>query len=86
MFGLCTTIVAAERLLSKGEGRTTRQVIDQVIVEFLLRNMRVSLSKITINEYVACGMIGQFPIARGYQGLLPPHTFSLLVLATESKI
>ena len=81
-----TTLVAAERLLPKGEGRTTQQVIDQVIAEFRLRNMRVSLSKSTINEYVARGMIGQFPIARGYQGLLPPHAFSLLVLATESKI
>ncbi len=81
-----TTLVTTERSKPEGNRRTTMQLIKQVIAEFQLRGLRVSLSKTTINKYVARGSIGQFPIARGYCGMIPPHVFCLLVLAIESKI
>ena len=61
-------------------------MIEQVVGEFLLQGIWVSLAKTTINDYVACGSIRQFPIRRGYGGMIPQHAFRLLVLAVESKI
>jgi hypothetical protein len=46
----------------------------------------VTLSKNTINQYVAHGMLGTFPLVRGYEGMMPKHSFQLLVLAVESFI
>jgi hypothetical protein len=44
--------------------RTTFQVIEQVKGEFRLHGFHVSLSKTTINKYVANNMEGEFPISR----------------------
>jgi hypothetical protein len=59
------------------------QVIAQVKGEFRVRGYGVTLSKSTINRYVALGMVGTFPLARGYVGTMPRHAFDLLVLAVE---
>jgi hypothetical protein len=63
--------------------RTTAQVIAQVEGEFRARGYGVTLSKNTINRYVAHGMLGTFPLVRGYKGMMPKHSFQLLVLAVE---
>jgi hypothetical protein len=80
-----TTLVAEERGKEKENQRTTAQVIEQVEGEFRVRGFGVTLSKVTINLYVRKNMIGTFPrLVRGYEGLIPPHIFKLLVLAAES--
>ncbi len=61
--------------------QTTAQVIAQVKGEFRARGYGMTLSKNSINRYVALGMVGMFPLARGYKG-----TIDLLVLAVESYI
>jgi hypothetical protein len=43
----------------------------------------VTLSKHTINLYVALDMLGTFPLVRGYEGMMQKHAFELLVLAVE---
>jgi len=82
-----TTLVAEERAKRPNEDcRTTAQVIAQVEGEFSARGCGVTLSKNTINRYVALGMVGTFPLAHGYEGTMPRHAFELLVLAVESYI
>jgi len=81
-----TTLVAEERAKPKEDCRTTAQVSAQVEGEFSARGYGVTLSKNTINWYVALGMVGTFPLARGYKGTMPMHTFELLVLAVESYV
>ena len=61
-------------------------MIEQVEGEFRLHGFHVSLSKMTINKYVADNMEGEFPISRGYCGLMPTHAFHLVVLPVESHI
>jgi hypothetical protein len=78
-----TTLVAEERMKPKENCRTTAQVIAQVEGEFRARGYGVTLSKNTINRYVALGMLGTFPLVRGYKGMMPKHAFELLVLAVE---
>jgi hypothetical protein len=70
----------------KGNCRTTAQVIAQVEGEFRARGYGVTLSKNTINWYVAHVMLGTFPLVRGYKGMMPKHSFQLLVLPVESFI
>ena len=81
-----TTLIAKERALPKEDRRSTVQVIPQVEGEFRARGHGVTLNKNTINQYVQLGMIGTFPLARGYEGSMPRHAFDLLVLAVESSI
>ncbi len=81
-----TTLVAEERAKPKEDCQTTAQVIAQVEGEFSARGDVVTLSKNTINRYVALGMVGTFPLARGYEGTMPRHAFELLVLAVESYV
>jgi hypothetical protein len=61
-------------------------VIAQVEGEFRARGYGVTLSKNTINRYVAHCMLGTFPLVRGYKGMMPKHAFQLPVLAVESFI
>jgi hypothetical protein len=70
-------------LLPKENCRTTAQVIAQVEGEFRARGYGVTLSKNTINWYVALGMLGTFPLVRRYKGMMPKHAFQLLVLADK---
>jgi hypothetical protein len=81
-----TTLVAEERMKPKENLKTTVQVIAQVEGEFRARGYGVTLSKNTINRYVALGMLGMFPLVRGYKGMMPKHAFELLVLAVESFV
>ncbi len=81
-----TTLVAEERMKPMENCRTTAQVIALVEREFRARGYGVTLSKNTINWYVAHGMLGTFPLVRGYEGMMPKHSFQLLVLAVESFI
>jgi hypothetical protein len=66
-----TTLVAEERAKPREDCQTTAQVIAQVHGEFSARGYGVTLRKNTINRYVALGMVGTFPLARGYQGMMP---------------
>jgi hypothetical protein len=81
-----TTLVAEERAMPKEDRQTTVQVIAQVEGEFRAWGYGMTLSKNTINRYVALGMVGTFPLTRGYVGTMPRHAFDLLVLAVESFI
>ena len=81
-----TTLVAEERMKPKENRRTTAQVIASVEGEFRARGYDVTLIKNTINRYVAHGMRGTFPLVHGYEGMMPKHSFQLLVLAVESFI
>ena len=81
-----TTLVAKERMKPKENRRTTAQVIAQVEGEFRAPGYGVTLSKNTINWYVAHGMLGTFPLVRGYEGMMPNNAFQLIVLAVESFI
>ena len=81
-----TTLVAEERAFPKEDRRSTAQVIAQVEGEFRARGRGATLNKATINRYVQLGMVGTFPIARGYCGSIPRNAFDLLVLAVESFI
>ena len=81
-----TTLVAEERAKEKENRRTTAEVIVQVKGEFRARGFPVTMSKPTINRYVALNMIGTFPLARGYEGAMPHAAFELLVIAAESFI
>ena len=51
-----TTLVAKERIKVKDTGLMTVQVIEQVEGEFRFRGFHVSLSKTTINKYIADNM------------------------------
>jgi hypothetical protein len=79
-----TTLVAEERAKEKENRRTTAEVIEQVEGGFRACSFPVTLSKPTINQYVALNMIGTFPLAQGYEGAMPHAAFELLVLAAES--
>jgi hypothetical protein len=81
-----TTLIAKERAMPKEDRQTTVQVIVQVQGEFRARGYGVTLSKNTINRYVALDMIGTFPLACGYKGMMTKHAFELPVLAVESYI
>jgi hypothetical protein len=81
-----TTLVAEERAKEKENRHTTAEVIAQVEGEFRARGFPVTMSKPTINRYVALNMIGTFPLARGYEGAMPHVVFELLVIAAESFI
>ncbi len=81
-----TTLVAEERAKPKEDCQMTTQVIAHVEGEFSARGYGVTLSKNTINRYVALGMVGMFPLARRYEGTMPRHAFELLVLAVESYV
>jgi hypothetical protein len=81
-----TTLVAEERAKEKENRCTTAEVIVQVKGEFRARGFPVTMSKPTINRYVALNMIGTFPLARGYEGAMPHAAFELLVIAAESFI
>jgi len=81
-----TTLIAEERAKPNEDCRMTAQEIAQVEGEFSARGYGVTLSKNTINRYVALGMVGTFPLARGYEGTMPRHAFELLVLAVESYV
>jgi hypothetical protein len=70
-----TTLVAKERAMPKVVCGMTVQVIAQVKGEFRVWGYGVTLSKNTINRYVALGMVDMFPLARGYKGTMPRHTF-----------
>ena len=66
-----TTFVAEERMKPKENRQMTAQVIAQVEGEFRAWGYGVTLSKNTINWYVALGMLGTFPLVshphiRGY--------------------
>jgi hypothetical protein len=63
-----TTLVAEERAKEKEKRRTTAEVIVQVEGGFRARGFPVTMSKPTINRYVALNIIGTFPLARGYEG------------------
>ena len=71
---------------AKENCQTTAQVIAQVKGELRARGYGVILSKNTINRYVALGMLGTFPIVRGYKGMMPKNSFELLVLKVESFV
>jgi hypothetical protein len=62
------------------------QVIKQVKGEFRACGFGITLSKNMINWYVALGMVGTFPLARGYEDTMPLHVFNLLMLMVESYI
>jgi hypothetical protein len=81
-----TTLVAKERGVPKEDRQTTMQVIAQVEGEFRAWGYGVTLSKNTITGYVALNMIGTFPLARGYKGMMTKHAFELLVLVVELYI
>ena len=81
-----TTLIAKERTKLMENRRTTTQVIAQLKGEFRARGYGVTLSKNTINRYVALGMLGTFPLVRGYKGMMPKHAFELLVLVVESFV
>jgi hypothetical protein len=84
-----TTLVAEERVKPKPKDvcRTTVQVrIQQTDGELRTCGYSVKLSKPTINQYVALSMVCTFPLAQGYEGTMPPHTFYLLMLTAESII
>jgi len=81
-----TTLVAEERAKEKENRSTTAEVIAQVEGEFQARGFPVTMSKPTINQYVALNMIGTFPLARGYEGAISHAAFELLVIAAESFI
>jgi len=81
-----TTLVAEERALPKEDRRSTAQVMAQVEGEFRARGHGATLNKYMINRYVQLGMVGTFPLARGYEGTMLGHAFNLLVLAVESFI
>ena len=59
-------------------------MIEQVEGEFRAHGFGVTLSKVTINRYMRINMIGTFPLVWGYEGLILPHVFKLLVLAAKS--
>ena len=80
-----TTLIAEERVMPKEVRQTTVQLITQVEGEFRAQGYGVTLSKNTINRYVPLGMVGTFPLARGYEGTMPLHAFKLLVLVVESS-
>ena len=61
-------------------------MIAQVKGEFRVRGYGVTLSKNTINRYVQLGMVGTFPLARGYEGTMPRHAFNLHGLVVVSYI
>jgi hypothetical protein len=72
-----TILVAKERSKPEGDRCTMSQVIVQIVAEFKLHGLRVTLAKLTINKYVAHGSIGLSLIARGYwrddsSAYLPP--------------
>ena len=46
----------------------------------------MTLSKNTINRYFQLGMVGTFPLARGYEGTMPRHAFNLHGLVVVSYI
>jgi len=70
--GRAATLIAEERMKPKENRRTAAQVIAQVEGEFRTRGYGVTLSKNTINRYVALlGMLGTFPLVRGYEGMMP---------------
>jgi hypothetical protein len=78
-----TTLVAMERSKLEGNCHTTMQLIEQVIAEFQLCGLCVSLSKTTINKYVARGCLRlHWPISNR-EGILWDD---LLVLAVKSII
>jgi hypothetical protein len=81
-----TTLVAEERAKEKGNRRTTAEVIAQVEGEFRARGFPVTMSKPTINRFVAQNMIGTFPLAQGYEGAIPHAVFVLLLIAAKSFI
>ncbi len=81
-----TTLVAKERAMLKEDRQTTVQVIVQVEGEFRAWGYGMTLSKNTINRYVDLNMIGTFPLACGYKGMMTKHAFELLVLAVELYI
>ena len=64
---LATTLVAKERMKLKENCRTTAQVIAQVEGGFRAGGYGVTLSKNTINWYVAPGMLGTFPLVRAFK-------------------
>jgi hypothetical protein len=70
-----TTLIAEERVMSREDHQMTVQVIVQVEGEFRVRGYGVTLSKNTINRYVALNMIGTFPLACRYKGMMPKHAF-----------
>jgi hypothetical protein len=81
-----TTLVAEERAKPREDRRTTTQVISQVQGEFSAQGYGVTLSKNTINRYVALCNVGTFPFARGYEDMMPRHAFDLLVLVLDSYV
>ena len=81
-----TTLVAEERAQEKENRRTTAEMIAQVKGEFRARGFPVTMSKPTINRYVALNTTGTFPLAWGYEGAMPHAAFELLVIAAESFI
>ena len=81
-----TTFVAEERMKPKENRQMTAQVIAQVEGEFRAWGYGVTLSKNTINWYVALGMLGTCPLIHGYKGMMPKHAFELFVLTVELSI
>jgi hypothetical protein len=81
-----TTLIAKERVKSKDVRCTTMQVIRQVDGGFKAHGYCISLNVSMINRYIMLGMVGTFPLARGYEGTIPQHAFNPLVLVVESFI
>jgi hypothetical protein len=79
-----TFLVAKERALPKEARRSTAQVIAQVEGGFRARGHGATLNKNTINRYAQLGMVGTFPLSRGYEDTMPRNAFDLLVLAVKS--
>ena len=79
-----TPLVSEERAMPREDRQKIAHVIAQVHREFSAWGYGVTLSKNTINRYVALGMVGTFPLARRFKGMMPRHAFELLVLAGES--
>ena len=75
-----------ERAKEKENCRTTAEDIAQVEGEFRARGFPVTMSKPAINQYVVLNMIGTFPLARGYEGVMQHAAFESIVIAAESFI
>jgi hypothetical protein len=78
-----TTLVAEERILPKEDRWSTAQVIAQVEGEFRTRGHGAMLSKNSIYPYVQLGMVGTFPLTRGYEGTMPSKRRGMLRMRTR---
>jgi hypothetical protein len=59
-------------------------IIEQVEGEFMAHDFAMSLSKSTINKYVARDKVGEFPVSCGMERWMPRKCFEMLVLTATS--